>query len=253
MLPLSAAARFLRPDNQVMVRRNMDISDLEETIGYKFNDNGVLYQALSHSSYTYEKKGTAIGNERLEFLGDSILGLVVGDTLFKRLPDDREGSLTKKRALVVCETSLSQVANDISLGKYLKLGKGELLSGGGKRSSNLSNAVEALIAAVYIDGGYKAAYDLTIRLFNELIEDAMQGDLVYDYKSKLIELVQSYDQPGSVDFKIISEEGPVHARIFNVTAVFEGKEIGHGSGTSKKEAEQAASKIGLQTIKRNKL
>ncbi len=220
-------------------------SALEKKIKYVFKDPELLAQALSHSSYTYESKGSSLGNERLEFLGDSILGFVVGETLFDSLPEEREGVMTKKRAQIVCEASLSVIAKDIGLGSHLKLGRGELLSGGVSRSSNLSNAVEALIAAVYLDGGFDQARDLILRLFRPMIDSVIKGELIYDHKSRLIELVQSFDPPGVIEFKLINEEGPVHAKVFTVAAVFDGKEIGTGTGTSKKEAEQEASAAGL--------
>lgn len=231
----------------------MDLKKLEEKIKYAFRDRKLLEQALSHSSYTYEKSGSALGNERLEFLGDSILGLVIGDILFRKLPDAREGHMTKIRARIVCEASLSAVAAEIGLNDHLRLGRGEFLSGGASRSSNLSNAMEALIAAVYLDGGFEESYRLVSEAFSSLIESAVKGNLIYDHKSRLIELVQSFDPPGTIGFSVLSEEGPVHAKVFTVQALFEEKVIGTGTGSSKKDAEQEASLRGIDTLASRKV
>lgn len=227
----------------------MDYSKLENKIGYIFQDKSLLETALSHSSYTYEKFNTPEGNERLEFLGDSVLGLVIGEFLYKKNSKMREGAMSKTRALIVCENSLAEVATSIDLGKYLKLGKGEKASGGNNRDSNLANATEALIAAVYLDGGFQKAKELIEKLFSKIIHIALKGKLVHDYKSKLLEYFQGNDDPPTVEFHLVKEEGPVHERIFFVHVQANKKVIGEGFGYTKKEAEQNASQKALESLK----
>lgn len=223
-------------------------TELEKEIKYSFRNKGLLETALSHSSYTYENHGSTAGNERMEFLGDSILGLVIGEMLFKSDPEMREGVMSKTRAQIVCENSLSEVARSIGLGKFLKLGRGEKQSGGNKRDSNLANAVEALIAAVYLDAGFEEAKALILRLFSGIIASALKGELVYDHKSRILEHVQGLDRKADLRFVLFKEEGPVHDRVFHVRIQLDGKVLSEGCGQSKKEAEQDASRKALLVL-----
>ena len=216
---------------------------LEERIGYTFRDRSLLENALTHSSYANEHRGAGMpSNERLEFLGDSILGLVVADHLYRTRPDLPEGDLTRIRAALVCEGSLVEVAKGLDLGSYLKLGRGEESGGGRHRPSIQADAVEAMLAAVYLDGGIGQAR----RLIHELIVDQEQERTAAgrDYKTALQELVQRTSGQ-ALAYRLIGESGPDHAKTFEMEVLLNGTAIGSGSGRSKKEAEQAAAKTAV--------
>lgn len=198
-----------------------------------------MTQALSHRSWCAENPG-ASSNERLEFLGDSVLGLVVTDYLFRTYPDIPEGELTKVRAAVVNSASLAEVASELGVGEFLLLGKGEDQSGGREKQSILADATEALIGAVYIDRGWSGVERLVMRLFGSRIEAAAAGPGGQDYKTRLQELcARSFDQ---LPRYYLSDEGPDHAKEFQATVHVQGRPHGHGRGRSKKQAEQAAAK-----------
>ena len=207
---------------------------LEEKLGYRFNQRALLENALTHSSYANENKARGCqSNERLEFLGDSVLGMVTADYLFRTHPDLPEGDLTRTRAALVCEGSLVEVAQQLNLGSYLKLGKGEDAGGGRERPSIVADAVEAVIAAVYLDGG---------------IGSEEEKSASRDYKTALQELVQR--ESGQVlGYQLIGAEGPDHAKIFSVEVDLNGTPIGKGKGRSKKEAEQNAAKAAIEKLK----
>lgn len=215
---------------------------LEETLGYNFEKRELLEQALTHSSYTRENNlPRAKCNERVEFLGDAFFDAIVGEELYIRLPDKKEGYLTKYRALIVCESSLAEAARAIQLGQYLKLGKGEEGTGGRDRESVIANAMEAMIGAVYLDGGYDAAKEFVMKYFEKRINDAVDGKLHNDYKSEFQEKAQRH---GSVhiQYALVDEEGPDHDKTFYVKLLVNNQVQGEGSGKSKKEAEQNAAK-----------
>lgn len=216
---------------------------LEEKIGYAFRDRTLLENALTHSSYANEHRDKGMpSNERLEFLGDSILGLVVADHLYRTRPDLPEGDLTRIRAALVCENSLVEVAKGLDLGSYLKLGKGEESGGGRHRPSIQADAVEAMLAAVYLDGGIGQARKLVHSLvLNQERERTAAGR---DFKTALQELVQR--ESGRVlSYRLAGESGPDHAKIFTMEVLLNGEPIGKGEGRSKKEAEQAAAKTAV--------
>lgn len=216
---------------------------LEEKIGYTFRDRSLLENALTHSSYANEHREKGMpSNERLEFLGDSILGLVVADHLYRNRPDLPEGDLTRIRAALVCEGSLVEVAKSLDLGSYLKLGRGEESGGGRKRPSIQADAVEAMLAAVYLDGGIgqarKLIHDLILNQEREKIANGR------DFKTTLQELVQR--ESGQVlSYRLTGESGPDHAKVFQMDVLLNGTSIGSGQGRSKKEAEQAAAKAAV--------
>ena len=219
---------------------------LEEKLGYTFQDPSLLVHALTHSSYANEHKNEGLtSNERLEFLGDSVLGMVVADHLYRTHPDMPEGELTRTRAALVCEESLHDVAKSLNLGEYLRLGKGEDAGGGRSRPSILADATESLLAAVYLDGGIAQAR----RLIRKLILDQEREKAVdRDYKTALQELVQR--ESGQVlGYQLIGAEGPDHAKIFSVEVDLNGIPIGQGRGRSKKEAEQNAAKAAIEKLK----
>ena len=219
---------------------------LEEKIGYIFRDRALLDNALTHSSYANEhREQGSLSNERLEFLGDSILGLVVADHLYRTRPDLPEGDLTRIRAALVCESSLVDVAKELDLGAYLKLGKGEESGGGRHRPSIQADAVEAMLAAVYLDGGIGQAR----KLIHDLIlgHEREKTAAGRDYKTSLQELVQR--ESGQVlTYRLIGESGPDHAKLFSMEVLLNGRPIGAGRGHSKKEAEQAAAKAAVEKM-----
>ena len=222
------------------------MKSLEEKLGYQFQDKSLLENALTHSSYANEHHaGRAQSNERLEFLGDSVLGMVTADYLFRTHPDLPEGDLTRTRAALVCEGSLVEVAQQLSLGSYLKLGKGEDAGGGRERPSIVADAVEAVIAAVYLDGGIGSARKIIQKFILDREEEKSASR---DYKTALQELVQR--ESGQVlGYQLIGSEGPDHAKIFSVEVDLNGIPVGQGKGRSKKEAEQNAAKAAIEKLK----
>ena len=223
---------------------------LEEKIGYAFRDRTLLENALTHSSYANEHRDKGMpSNERLEFLGDSILGLVVADHLYRNRPDLPEGDLTRIRAALVCEGSLVEVAKSLDLGSYLKLGRGEESGGGRKRPSIQADAVEAMLAAVYLDGGIGQARKLIHNLIlNQEREKIANGR---DFKTALQELVQR--ESGQVlSYRLVGDSGPDHAKCFSMEVLLNGQPIGAGEGRSKKEAEQAAAKAAVGKLEKAK-
>lgn len=224
-----------------------DMIELERRIGYNFKDRGLLTQALTHSSYANENRSSgAVCNERLEFLGDAVLGAVVADYLFKRFPDMPEGKMTRLRAELVCEHGLDQVAAKLGLGEYLSLGRGEERGGGRSRPSILADAVEAVIAAIYMDGGTEAAVGFIRRFILDVFESG-GTKAERDYKTELQELIQR-ESGRTLEYRLAGEEGPDHAKIFMVEALLDGRAIASGEGRSKKDAEQDAARNALEVL-----
>ena len=219
---------------------------LEEKLGYTFQNRALLENALTHSSYANENRHTgAQSNERLEFLGDSVLGMVTADYLYRVHPDLPEGDLTRTRAALVCEGSLVEVAQQLNLGSYLKLGKGEAAGGGRERPSIVADAVEAVLAAVYLDGGIGSARKIIQRFILDR-EEEKSGSR--DYKTALQELVQR--ESGQVlAYRLVGSTGPDHAKRFQVEVELNGVPVGAGEGRSKKEAEQMAAKAAIGKLK----
>ena len=214
------------------------IKDLEAAIGYRFGNITLLQNALTHSSYANERWHDSLkSNERLEFLGDSILGMVVAEYLYRSFPDRPEGDLTRMRADMVCETSLAAVADKIGLGEHLMLGNGEERFGGRNRASILADAVESLIAAAFLDGGMQAARNFIEKFI--LTEVPVKKLHNVDYKTALQELVQQ-KKDQVLTYELIGESGPDHDKEFRVQVLLNGKPIGEGVGRSKKRAEQDA-------------
>lgn len=223
----------------------MNETEFQKLIQYEFQNVNLLINALTHSSYINEGKPQTGNNERLEFLGDAILDAVISDYLFSRLDQVEEGELTKLRAVIVCERSLAACGSKISIGSFLKLGKGEENSGGRTRGSIIADAMEAVIGAIYLDGGWDAVHNYVIRIFSDMIEDALSGKLHMDYKTAIQERLQSHGET-EIGYVIEREEGPDHDKTFYANLVFRGNVIGSGSGRSKKEAEQQAAKQALE-------
>lgn len=211
--------------------------------GLVFTNEELLSMALTHPSYAQEKN-SVINNQRLEFLGDGVLNLVVAEYLYNHYQNKAEGELTKIRARVVCEKALLGVADNINMGEYLLLGRGEEMSGGRKRKSILADAVEAIIGAIYLDQGIETARSFVLKHLEHDIVEAAQGDF-YDYKSRLQEMVQGRTKE-NVNYAIIEESGPAHARFFKAGVYFQDRLLATGEGNSKKEAEQKAAERVLQ-------
>lgn len=214
----------------------------EEKIGYEFKDKTYIQTALTHSSFANEHKEFNY-NERLEFLGDSVLGLVVSDYLFRARNDLPEGKLTRLRANVVCEESLSAVARKINLGDHLFLGKGEKASGGSDRDSILADATEAVIAAIYLDGGFDQAKDFILSNLRDTIAKNIDGNIFRDYKTILQEIIQGNN--GKISYKLVGESGPDHNKEFEMQVKCGQDTIGIGKGKNKKEAEKEAARDAL--------
>lgn len=222
------------------------LTKLEKAIGYTYRNKDLLVAALSHSSYANERfKDNLRSYERLEFLGDSILGFVTAEYLYRTFPDKLEGELTRIRADLVCEKNLSDVAEDLHLGDYLLLGHGEDQGGGRKRTSILCDVMESLIAAAYLDGGFLSAKSIIDRL---ILPKIIVADKVHDYKTELQELVQQRKNQTLV-YELIDAQGPDHCKEFTVCVKLNGMVIGTGSGSSKKRAEQAAASVALRELK----
>ena len=222
------------------------IKDLEEAIGYRFQNITLLQNALTHSSYANERwHNSLLSNERLEFLGDSILGMVVAEYLYKQFPDRPEGELTKMRADMVCETSLAAIAEKIGLGKHLLLGHGEDRLGGRSRASILADAVESVIAASFLDGGMEAAKRFIQKFV--LTNVPVKRMLNTDYKTALQELVQQKKNQ-VLTYVLTGESGPDHDKVFSVDVLLNDVPVGSGTGSSKKRAEQAAAQSALEAL-----
>lgn len=219
---------------------------LETKLGYQFQNPKLLDHALTHSSYANEHHlGSISSNERLEFLGDSVLGMIVADHLYRTFPDLPEGDLTRIRANLVCEGSLVLVAKEWNLGRYLKLGKGENACGGRSRPSILADAVEAVLAAVFLDGGLAHDRDIIQRFLLDRMEQVNRASR--DHKTYLQELVQR--KSGQVlSYELIGESGPDHNKTFQMQVLLNGQPIGQGTGHSKKEAEQAAANAAIERL-----
>lgn len=223
------------------------MTDLQNKIGYQFKNPALLNEALTHSSYANEHKSQNIKyNERLEFLGDSVLSIVVSDYIYKNCPELPEGELTKLRASLVCEKSLYEFAKKIDLGKYLILSKGERNNGGADRPSILSDAFEALIAAIYIDGGITPASKHILNFVIPAIKNSKKKK-INDYKTTLQEIIQK--NPGEkLEYVLVKESGPDHNKHFVVEVHLNSNVIGKGGGRSKKEAEQQAAREALELM-----
>ena len=224
-----------------------DIKKFQEVIGYHFHDEKLLRQALTHSSFANEKHlKKHSDNERLEFLGDAVLEIISSEFLYKEYPDKPEGELTKLRASIVCEPTLALCTKDIALGEYLLLGKGEDQTGGRGRKSILSDALEAVIGAIYLDGGFANAKEFIHRF---VLNNVEHMQLFYDSKTILQEIVQAKGRE-DLSYVLLKESGPDHCKLFEVCVMLGGEELGRGSGRTKKAAEQLAAYRGICRLKK---
>ena len=224
------------------------LKEFEEIIGYKFSNVKLLKTALTHSSFANENRNKNIEfNERLEFLGDSVLGLIVSNYLFENYKKLPEGELTKARANVVCEQSLWKCADNIEMGKFIILGKGEEITGGRTRVSILADAFEALIAAIYLDGGLNLTREWLLGQLYDTILLSVQGKSFADYKTALQETIQKKCH-GEIRYEVVGESGPDHCKTFFVHLTVDGEVMGKGEGSSKKNAEQKAAQDALNRL-----
>lgn len=227
------------------------ITNLKDRLNIEWRQPSLLREALTHSSYAYENKNKSIvkHNERLEFLGDAVLELIISEHLFSVCPDKPEGELTKMRARVVCEPSLAAVSRKLGLGQYMFMGRGEERSGGRNRPSILADVFEALLGALYLDKGFDAARDFALRELDEVISGVLVGTYGRDFKTELQEyLQQRYNEP--VKYRLVREEGPDHNKTFTVIVSHRGQMLGEGKGHSKKEAEQKAARMALGALEK---
>lgn len=223
------------------------MKDLEKNIGYEFKDKKLLKRALLHTSYCNEVKSAGESNERLEFLGDSILSVVVAEYLFSHYKKQHEGDLTKLRASLVCEKALAVFAKEIELGRFIMLGKGELHNGGNERPSILSDAFEALLAAMYLDGGMETVKPFILKFVEAELEMRNKTGCFNDYKTQLQEIIQR-NREEELLYVLVGEEGPDHDKQFTVEVRLNSNVIGKGLGHSKKQAEQLAAKQALELM-----
>ncbi|EEG77217.1 ribonuclease III [Dethiobacter alkaliphilus] len=229
-----------------------DLNYLFKQLNIEPKNREIYIQALTHSSYAHEHNlGSHAHNERLEFLGDAVLELVISEALFKRFPLLPEGKLTRFRAGMVCEDSLFKIANSLELGKYLRLGKGEAASGGRQRPSLLADAFEAMLGAMYLDQGFYVVQETVTGIFAPLFEDMAKGSMRHDYKT----LMQEYTQASlatTPEYRIVAEQGPDHSKVFVAQLLLNREVYGEGSGRSKKEAEQEAARVAYQQLRAEK-
>ena len=241
--------RTALPDGRV-VRLRDEFEELQQALGYRFRDRGLLEHAMTHTSRANEDvSGGVLDNESLEFLGDAVLGFVIADMLFKEFPDFNEGQKSKVKASLVSTTMLARQTEHLSLGEHLLLGRGEEKTGGRRKQALLADGYEALIAAIYLDGGIDQARAFIAREFAPLLREVhSHGVSAQDYKSALQEYLQSHDRL-LPEYRLAGSIGPDHRKLFRVEVVVQGEAIAEATGTSKKEAEQEAARLALEKLK----
>jgi ribonuclease-3 len=228
----------------------MELAVLQKALGVSFNNPSLLEQALVHSSYLNENPAIAASNQRLEFLGDAVLGLVIAQELYRRLPQSSEGKMTELRSWLVRGDALSRLAKSISLGSYLYMGKGEEASGGRDKPANLAGALEAAMGAIFLDQGFNTARDFILKLMGKELDKALSQGVEADYKSQLQELIQARHQPAPT-YQVIEATGPDHDRSFTVEVRLGDTVLGRGRGKSKKSAEEEAARSALEQLPTN--
>ena len=231
-----------------LIRLRDEFEALQQTIGYRFRDRGLLEHAMTHTSRANEDvSGGVRDNESLEFLGDAVLGFLIADLLFNEFPEHDEGQKSKIKAAMVSTATLGRLAERLSLGEHLLLGRGEEKTGGRQKQALLADSYEALIAAIYLDGGVEHVRAFVAREFAALVDEARVGTAGQDYKSALQELVQSRNEP-LPEYRLIGTVGPDHRKLFQVEVVVNGGPVADATGTSKKEAEQEAARLALERL-----
>lgn len=235
-----------------VVRLRDEFDALQQAIGYRFRDRGLLEHAMTHTSRANEDvSGGVVDNESMEFLGDALLGFVIADLLFRDFPEFDEGQKSKTKAALVSTTTLARQAERLRLGDHLLLGRGEEKTGGRRKQALLADGYEALIAAIYLDGGVEHARAFIAREFAALVDEVRRvGVSAQDYKSALQELLQSRDMP-LPDYRLVATHGPDHRKLFEIEVVVRGERLASATGPSKKEAEQEAARLALDTLRSN--
>ncbi|GIM27835.1 ribonuclease 3 [Clostridium polyendosporum] len=226
---------------------DFNLNEFEDRLGFIFDDKCLLETALTHSSYANQYKKDVPYNERLEFLGDSVLQLCISEYLFDNCKNKTEGELTKTRALIVCENSLYEVAKRLGLGKIIRMSKGEELTGGRERMSIQADCLEAVIAAIYLDKGLNVAKKFILTNFKDIINMAINDKIILDFKTRLQEVLQQNGET-NISYELVKFEGPPHRRKFYTRVIIEDKVLGEGEGFSKKEAEQMSAKQALKSL-----
>lgn len=221
---------------------------MKRLLQYEFKNSELLNIALTHSSFAHESKDKNIeNNERLEFLGDAVLELTISSFIYKKFPELPEGELTKLRASVVCESALAAKARALKIGENLKLGRGEEITGGRERDSLLADTLEAIIGAVYLDGGIENAEAFILRIMSDIILDSRKTFFYNDFKTHLQEIIQKTSK-NTIEYRVVSEVGPAHNKLFKVEALHNGRVLGKGQGKNKKEAEQNAAEKSIEFL-----
>jgi len=235
--------------NGQVVRLRDEFEALQQAIGYRFRDRGLLEHGMTHTSRANEDvSGGVVDNESMEFLGDALLGFVIADVLFREFPDYDEGQKSKTKASMVSTATLARQAEQLTLGDHLLLGRGEEKTGGRRKQALLADSYEALIAAIYLDGGIEHARAFIIREFTPLLEEARRGVAGRDYKSALQELLQARDLP-LPEYRLVGTLGPDHSKLFEIEVLVDGERLATATGPSKKEAEQDAARIALEELR----
>ncbi|MBO4243084.1 MAG: ribonuclease III [Clostridiales bacterium] len=223
------------------------MEEFEKKLGYTFKDKSLLELAFTHTTYVFEHgMGHHMSNQRLEYIGDAVLDLVVGRKLYDMVPEASEGYLSKTRSIIVCERSFAAVSRTLGVGNLLKLGKGEAATGGSDKDSTLADAFESVIAAVYFDGGFEEAERVILENLDQTIKDAVDGKLFLDYKSRLLEIAQKKNNQHKIRFEIVSETGPAHMREFEAEVRADDVFLASATGHSKKDAEQNCAKLAIE-------
>ena len=223
-----------------------DYTELEEKIGYRFKDRKLLETAFTHTTYVFEHHmGHYMSNQRLEYIGDAVCDLVIGRKLYELRPEADEGFLSKTRSIIVCERSFAEVGRKLDFPEYLLLGKGERQTGGASKDSTITDAFEALIAAIYFDGGMDEASRVILSVLDETIKLAADGKLFLDYKSRLYEIAQQKNNQHLIRFEVLDERGPAHMREFEVAVYADDRLLARSCGKSKKDAEQKCAQAAL--------
>ena len=224
-----------------------DYSVFESKLGYAFKDRSLLETAFTHTTYIFENGGEHWqSNQRLEFIGDAVLDVVVGEMIYDLRPKCDEGFLSKTRSAAVCERSFAEIARDLDMGSYLLLGKGESQSGGADKDSNLADCFESVIAAVYFDGGFEAARTVIYKNLTDTVNKAVNGEIFMDYKSRLLEISQSKGRRHQISFRIVDERGPAHQKEFDCEVYADDTFLAMATGHSKKDAEQKCAKEAIE-------
>jgi ribonuclease-3 len=235
-------------DQARILDQDTSFRELEKKLGYAFGNRSLLQNALKHRSHVHVAgQDREQSNERLEFLGDAVLGLVVNEALYQRFPDRSEGDLTKMKALLVCGAHLSEVAGEIDLGVHIRMSRSEAATGGRHRSSILADTTEALIGAIYLDGGLEAARGVISRILLASSDRVLARRSLRNFKSRLQELIQARHK-SPPRYRVLEVEGPDHDRLFKVAVIFNGRTLGLGEGRNKKTAEQNAAKEALAAL-----